>query len=59
LLLVVIGVVLETGNAGHGGVMLGLVVGVLVLAALGGVVLVLRSLLRGSITLREELDEVV
>jgi len=58
-LLVVIGVVLEAGNAGQGGIMLGLAIGVLLLAALGGVVLVLRSLLRGSITLRDELDEVV
>ncbi len=58
-LLVVIGFVLGRSNAGHPGPVLGLVFGGLVLASLGGVTLVLRSLLQGSITLRSELDAVV
>lgn len=58
-LLMVIGAVLFSANAGHPGLVLGLLLGILVLGAVAGVTLVLRSLLRGSIVLRAELDEVV
>lgn len=58
-LLGVIGAILVGSHAGHPGLVLGLSLAALVLATLGGVTLVLRSLLQSSIKLRDELDEVV